>query len=39
MKIVVLGAHPLAEDTSAWAPLNAVGEVEVYDHSSDEELQ
>ncbi|MBV8233442.1 MAG: D-2-hydroxyacid dehydrogenase [Planctomycetaceae bacterium] len=39
MKIVVLDARPLTEDASAWAPLNAVGEVEVYDHSSDEEIQ
>jgi glycerate dehydrogenase len=39
MKIVVLDAHPLTQDASAWAPLNAVGEVEVYDHSSDEQVQ
>jgi glycerate dehydrogenase len=39
MKIVVLDAHPLAEDASAWGPLNAVGEVVVYDHSSEEQVQ
>jgi glycerate dehydrogenase len=39
MKIVVLDAYPLSQDASAWAPLNAVGEVEVYDHSSDKEVQ
>jgi hypothetical protein len=39
MKIVVLDAHPLSEDASDWAPLKALGEVEVYDHSSDEQVQ
>ena len=39
MKIVVLDAHPLSQDASDWAPLRAVGEVEVYDHSSDVQVQ
>jgi glycerate dehydrogenase len=39
MKIVVLDAHPLSQGASDWAPLNALGEVEVYDHSSDEQVQ
>jgi glycerate dehydrogenase len=39
MKIVVLDAHPLSQGASAWAPLNALGEVEVYDHSSGEQVQ
>ncbi|MBV8432058.1 MAG: D-2-hydroxyacid dehydrogenase [Solirubrobacterales bacterium] len=39
MKIVVLDAHPLTEHASAWAPLNAAGEVQVYDHSSAEQVQ
>jgi glycerate dehydrogenase len=39
MKIVVLDAHPLSPGGSAWAPLTALGEVEVYDHSSDEQVR
>jgi glycerate dehydrogenase len=38
MKIVVLDSHPLTHDVSAWTPLNAVGEVEIYDHSSAEQV-
>jgi glycerate dehydrogenase len=39
MKIVVLDAHPLCPDLSAWAPLRELGEVEVYDHSPDDQVQ
>ncbi len=38
MKIVILDAHPLSQN-GAWTPLTALGEVEVYDHSSDEEVR
>lgn len=39
MKIVVLDAHPLSQEDSDWAPLLALGEVEVYDYSSEEQVQ
>jgi glycerate dehydrogenase len=39
MKIVVLDSHPLSQDASDWVPLNAVGELEVYDRSSEEQVQ
>jgi glycerate dehydrogenase len=38
MKIVILDSHPLTEDASAWAPLKAIGDVEVYDHTSDQQV-
>jgi glycerate dehydrogenase len=37
MKIVVLDGHPLSADGISWAALSALGEVEVYDRSSDKE--
>jgi glycerate dehydrogenase len=39
MKIVILDSRPLTQDSSAWAPLKAIGDVEVYDHSSDEQVR
>jgi glycerate dehydrogenase len=39
MKIVILDSRPLAPDDSAWAPLRAVGDVEVYDHSTDQQAR
>jgi glycerate dehydrogenase len=39
MKIVILDSHPLNHDASAWAPLSAIGDVEAYDHSSDQEVR
>ena len=39
MKIVILDSHPLTQDASAWAPLKAMGDVEVYDHSSDQQVR
>jgi glycerate dehydrogenase len=38
MKIVILDSHPLTQDASAWTPLKAIGDVEVYDHSSDQQV-
>ena len=38
MKIVILDSHPLTRDASAWAPLKAIGDVEVYDHTSDQQV-
>jgi len=38
MKIVVLDSRPLTQDASAWAPLKDVGDVEVYEHSSDQQV-
>jgi len=37
VKVVVLDAHPLSQEASDWAPLRALGELEVYDHSSEEQ--
>jgi glycerate dehydrogenase len=39
MKIVILDSHPLTQDASAWAPLKAIGDVEVYDHTSDQQVR
>jgi hypothetical protein len=39
MKIVILDSHPLTQDASAWAQLKAIGDVEVYDHSSDQQVR
>jgi glycerate dehydrogenase len=38
MKIVVLDGHPLSADGISFAALSSLGEVEVYDHSSDKEV-
>jgi len=35
MQIVILDSRPLTQDEAAWAPLKAVADVEVYDHSSE----
>jgi glycerate dehydrogenase len=39
MKIVVLDARPLAPEREAWAELERLGEVEVYDFSTPEQVQ
>jgi glycerate dehydrogenase len=39
MRIVVLDSRPLAQDGSAWAPLRALGEVEVYEHSNEQQAR
>src|SRR5579871_2964147 len=39
MKIVVLDSRPLTKDDSAWAPLKTVGEVEVYEHSTQDQAR
>jgi glycerate dehydrogenase len=39
MKIVILDSHPLTRDDLAWAPLKAIGDVEVYDHTSDQQVR
>lgn len=39
MKIVVLDGHPLGSDANAWAALAALGEIEVYAHSSAQEVR
>ncbi len=38
LKIVVLDAHPLADNDDAWAALAQYGEVEVYQHSTAAEV-
>jgi glycerate dehydrogenase len=39
MKIVVLDGHPLSADGLSWAALERLGEVEVYDQSSEQEVR
>jgi glycerate dehydrogenase len=39
MKIVILDSRPLAEDDAAWAPLEALGDVEIYHHSTSEQAR
>jgi glycerate dehydrogenase len=39
MKIVVLDGRPLAEERAAWADLDRLGEVEVYEFSTPQEVQ
>jgi glycerate dehydrogenase len=39
MKIVILDSRPLTLDDSAWVPLRASGDVEVYDHSSEQQVR
>lgn len=38
MKIVVLDGHPLSADGISWAALRALGEVEVYDRSTEQDV-
>jgi len=38
MKIVVLDGHPLSADGISWGALKALGEVEVYDRSTEQEV-
>src|SRR5215470_7195039 len=38
MKIVVLDGRPMGAERSAWAGLDRLGEVEVYEYSSREEI-
>jgi glycerate dehydrogenase len=39
MKIVVLDGRPMGEEREAWAGLDRLGEVEVYDYSRPEEVR
>jgi glycerate dehydrogenase len=39
MKIVILDSRPLTQDDAAWEPLKAVADVEVYEHSSEQQAQ
>jgi glycerate dehydrogenase len=39
MKIVVLDGHPLSEGGITWSALAALGSVEVYDHSTTDEIR
>jgi glycerate dehydrogenase len=39
MKSVALDSRPLTQDHAAWEPLKAVADVEVYDHSSDQQAR
>jgi glycerate dehydrogenase len=39
MKIVILDSRPLTQDEAAWAPLKAVANIEVYEHSSDDQAR
>jgi glycerate dehydrogenase len=39
MKIVILDSRPLTQDNAAWEPLKAVADVEVYEHSSEQQAQ
>jgi glycerate dehydrogenase len=36
---VILDSRPLTQDESAWAQLRALGEVEVYEHSSEQQVR
>ncbi len=39
MKIVVLDGRPMGEERAAWAGLDRLGEVEIYDYSTPEEIR
>ena len=39
MKIVVLDGRPMGEEREAWAGLDRLGEVEIYDYSTAEEIR
>jgi glycerate dehydrogenase len=39
MKIVVLDGRPMGEEREAWAGLDRLGEVEIYDYSTPEEIR